>query len=262
MQTQLIDTPATSPSEGLLSPDPVFDPTSDGKPLAETGVHLDEIVRLIAILRRRYAAQPDVHVGGDLLLYWAEGDPSACVAPDVFVAPGVPRKPPLRSYKLWEQGVPPSVVSEVTSHATRRDDRGRERAPCRQLGAPENFIDAPLGAWARPGLRGYQLRAGRFVRLRPRRDGSLPSRELRLRLRLVDGLLQLFDVATGERLKSDLQHPRAGTPVGAKLSELGTCGGEDQRSSSGAGDEVLDGGAVGPREPVVGVDGARDPVER
>ena len=65
-------------------------PTRDGKPIAETQVHRDAIIDTIQMLEDRYADRPDVHVGGNLLLYYEEGNPRKRLAPDVFVVFGVP----------------------------------------------------------------------------------------------------------------------------------------------------------------------------
>jgi hypothetical protein len=45
-------------------------PTSDGKPMAETEVHRDLMVDLIGTLRDAFAADPQVFVSGDLLLFY------------------------------------------------------------------------------------------------------------------------------------------------------------------------------------------------
>ncbi len=59
-------------------------PESDGRPLGETDLHRNWIVRIIDILQQRYRGQ-HVYVTGDLLLYYKEGDPTKYVVPDVFV---------------------------------------------------------------------------------------------------------------------------------------------------------------------------------
>src|SRR3712207_6523600 len=108
--------------------------------MAETETHAAEIIRLILTLRDRYADQPDVYVWGDLLLYYEEGNPRASVAPDVFVALGASREPQRRIYKLWEEGVPPTFVIEVTSPSTRRDDLGRKRELYARMGVAEYLL--------------------------------------------------------------------------------------------------------------------------
>ena len=96
----------------------VYYPESDGKPMAESDLHRDEMVRAIQTLQDAYAGRPDVYVSGNLLLYYEEGNPRASVAPDVMVVFGVPKLPLRRVYKLWEEGAAPSVVIEITSPST------------------------------------------------------------------------------------------------------------------------------------------------
>lgn len=103
-------------------------PEADGKPIGETETHILELMRLLQTLRDAFAAAPDVYVGGDLLLYYIEGNPRRFVVPDIFVAVGASKLPPRRIYRLWEEGVPPSFVLEVTSPSTRRTDQVEKRA--------------------------------------------------------------------------------------------------------------------------------------
>jgi hypothetical protein len=56
-------------------------PTSNGKPIAETDVHRDDMVDLIETLKRYYQAEPRVYVSGNLLLYYVEGDKRRHVSP-------------------------------------------------------------------------------------------------------------------------------------------------------------------------------------
>jgi hypothetical protein len=55
-----------------------------------------------------------------------EGNLSAVVVPDVFVALGVEQRQ-RRIYKLWEEGVSPTFVIEVSSRSTRLEDQGTKR---------------------------------------------------------------------------------------------------------------------------------------
>src|SRR4029453_1070768 len=71
-----------------LRPTPVHYPESDGKPMAETDIHLDLMFDLIASPAYHFRDARDVYVSGNLLLYYEEGNPGASVAPDVFVLPG------------------------------------------------------------------------------------------------------------------------------------------------------------------------------
>src|SRR5215213_6566442 len=78
-----------SPMAAIPLKHEVHYPESDGRPMGETDQHITEIMELILLLRERYRHAADVYVGGDMLLYYMEGDPSRCVCPDVFVTFGI-----------------------------------------------------------------------------------------------------------------------------------------------------------------------------
>ena len=179
---------------------PVVYPESDGKPMAESEVHIDELIRLIQTLRDAFADRADVYVVGDLLLYYEEGNPRASVAPDVMVVKGVPKLPRRRIYKLWEEGAPPAVVIEVTSRSTRREDVTKKWQLYTRLGVREYFLYDPLGEYLRPALQGFRLVAGEYVPMETDAEGALLSDELGMRLLLQDGRLRLFDRQTGAPL--------------------------------------------------------------
>jgi Uma2 family endonuclease len=181
------------------APRPVRYPESDGKPMGETETHIREIMRLIRTLDLRFADRDDVYVGGDLLVYYEEGNPRAVVVPDVFVAVGAPKGPERRIWKLWEERVPPTLVIEVTSPSTRREDLGRKRTLYARLGVPEYVLYDPLGEYLRPALQGFRLARVAFEPMAVERE-SLVSEALGLRLTLVDGHLQFIDRETGARL--------------------------------------------------------------
>ncbi|HEV2946469.1 MAG TPA: hypothetical protein VGX70_03780, partial [Gemmataceae bacterium] len=52
--------------------------------MAESDLHRDWMVRIIELLVAHFAGQK-VYVSGNLLIYYVEGDPRKCVAPDAFV---------------------------------------------------------------------------------------------------------------------------------------------------------------------------------
>ena len=70
----------------------IFYPETDGKPMAETDRHRKLILELTEALERFYAEDSEIYVTGDLFLYYLEGVPQECVAPDVMVCFGVPKK--------------------------------------------------------------------------------------------------------------------------------------------------------------------------
>jgi Uma2 family endonuclease len=178
-----------------------FYPSSDGRPMAESDLHMEEMFYLIQALRDRYQDMPDVYVAGDLLLYYVRGDRKACLAPDVFVVKGVPKRRRL-SYLLWKEGQAPCFVIEVTSKSTRNEDIEKKRDRYEQMGVEEYFLHDPLGEYLNPPLQGYRLKDGRYRRISHEPDGSLVSWTTGLRLRREGEHLRLVDLATGTPLPS------------------------------------------------------------
>ena len=174
-------------------------PESDGKPMGETDVHIDALIYLREALRDHFRDDPQMYVAGNMLLYYEEGNPAACVAPDVFVVQGVP-KGERRTYRLWEEHQPPAVVFEITSRGSRLEDLGTKRVIYATLGVREYFLYDPLGEYLRPSLQGYRLQEGEYQRLPPEGQGRLTSQALGLELRVEEGRLRLVNPETGERL--------------------------------------------------------------
>jgi Uma2 family endonuclease len=174
-------------------------PESDGLPMAESDLHRDVMIDLIHALKGRYANEPEVYVAGNLLLYYAKGNPRASIAPDVFMVRGVP-KGRRRTYLLWKEGRAPSFVIEVTSESTRSEDLGKKKDCYERLGVEEYFLFDPADEYLRPRLQGYRLTGDRYQRISEGAVGSLSSRVTGLLLRPEGANLRLADAATGERL--------------------------------------------------------------
>ncbi|MEA2564769.1 MAG: hypothetical protein QOH06_6273 [Acidobacteriota bacterium] len=177
-------------------------PESDGRPMGETEIHAQVLEDLRFALVRRYAGVPDVYVWGNLFLYYREGDPKACVAPDIFLIKGVGKRTDNRRriYKLWEEGGQvPSLVIELTSESTRDEDVEKKKL-YERLGVEEYFLFDPFGEYVRPRLQGFRLEGGRYQPLPQRVDGSLESRTTGLILKPEGSRLRFRDKETGEDL--------------------------------------------------------------
>jgi Uma2 family endonuclease len=180
----------------------IFYPESDGEPMAESELHMLEMMYVIEALRERFEEAPDVYVGGDLFLYFERGRRDAVVAPDAFVVQGVPKLPARRKYLLWEEGKAPCFVLEVTSDTTQKKDLGDKKSTYQRLGVDEYFLFDPLGDYLKPRLQGYRLGTGaRYRAVTPEPDGSLASTTLGLTFR-PEGThhIRLIHTATGEPL--------------------------------------------------------------
>jgi Uma2 family endonuclease len=222
------------------TPTQIHYPESDGKPMGETDVHIDALIYLREALRDYFRDDPQMYVAGNMLLYYEEGNPAACVAPDVFVVQGV-AKGERRTYRLWEEGQSPAVVFEITSRGSRLEDLGTKRAVYAMLGVREYFLYDPLGEYLRPSLQGYRLQEGEYQRIPPGGEGKLVSQALGLELRLEDGRLRVFNPTTGERLLTpaealvarrvaDARAARAEAELERLQAELARLRGETQTS--------------------------------
>jgi Uma2 family endonuclease len=190
-----------SKTPGGHEPRPVHYPESDGKPMAESDLHRKEMTRLIETLDNFFADRPDIYVSGNLLLYYEEGNPRASAAPDVFVVRGVPKRDrPI--YKLWEEGVAPAVVIEVTSPTTRREDLAKKRTLYARLGVAEYYLYDPLAEYLDPPFQGYRLDGADYRAMATDATGALTSEALGLRLLLVEGRLRLFERQSGAPARS------------------------------------------------------------
>ena len=175
-------------------------PTGDGRPMAETKFHFDDLVNSVQMLEDYYGGQPNVLVGGNLLLCYEEGDRRKHVAPDVFVALDVPKEPARENYLVWKEGKAPDFIAEITSKSTRKEDQKKKLAIYRDiLKVSEYFLFDPTEDYLDPPLQGFRLAGGDYVRIEPV-EGRLPSAVLGLHLERDGTKLRLFDPASGRWL--------------------------------------------------------------
>ncbi len=169
---------------------PIY-PESDGKPMAETDTHANLLMNLRLSLDNYFRDDSNVYVSGNLLVYYVEGNPSKCVAPDVFVVRGA-QKGQRRIYKLWEESVVPQIVIELTSRKTWKEDLQIKWRLYEELGVQEYFIFDPEYDYLDDPLVGYKLENGKYVELEIK-DGRAKSEVLGLELVNTGETLRLFD---------------------------------------------------------------------
>jgi hypothetical protein len=82
-----------------------------------------EITLLLVPLVKRWLALSGkrAFVGSDTFFYWKQFDPSECVAPDVYVLPGVSLTPRVGAWKVWETGKVPTFALEIVSTDVDKD---------------------------------------------------------------------------------------------------------------------------------------------
>ncbi|HEY8461317.1 MAG TPA: Uma2 family endonuclease [Blastocatellia bacterium] len=204
----------TSPVQDIS---PLY-PESDGKPMAETDVHRQLLSDLVFTLETFFQKQPDVYVSGNLLIYYVEGNPKKRIAPDVFVARGI-KKRRRRIYKLWEEGVAPQVVIELTSRQTWREDLQEKWRLYEQLGVEEYFIFDPEYDYLDDPLVGYRLKDGKY-KIMNARDRRLRSKVLGLELVDTGETLRLFDPGSGRFLPNMEESANAQQRLSELESEL------------------------------------------
>jgi hypothetical protein len=138
---------------------------------------------------------PDRYVGGNLCIYWEQGNRRRYIAPDLFVAHGLPAVPRPRVYLLWEDP-PVSFVLEVISRETAAmvaKNRGiyRRHLQVREV-LEVNAVRHQVQLW-RLGPAGYEAVA-------PEASGRLCSQELELEFNLDENDFLWIYTPTGDRL--------------------------------------------------------------
>jgi Uma2 family endonuclease len=172
-------------------------PTSDGRAL-DGDLYRGLMAALIETLEEWFAADPDVYVSGNLLLFYEKGDKRRHVAPDVFVVRGV-LKGPRPNYLMWEEKTP-DVVIELTSKTTRKEDSDKKwKLYEGKLRVKEYFLFDPTEDYLRPSLQGFRRVRGKFKGI-SLVDGRMPSEFLGLHLERDGDQLRLWNPGTGDRV--------------------------------------------------------------
>ena len=176
---------------------PDFYPSSDGEPMAETGIHVMTILLLYQALEDFFRKKPDVYFAANQYWYWEEGNPKSRRSPNVMVVPGIGNR--LRdSLMSWrEGGAVPAIVFEITSRGTWKEDLHDKLSIYERLGVREYFIFDPIDRCINPRLQGFRLHRKKYRRIRPSADKSLAS-QFGFHVRTDRTALRLIDDATGE----------------------------------------------------------------
>ena len=166
-------------------------PESDGEPMAETPKHLQAMTDCMDVLRSYFRRFTDVYIGGNMFLYYEEGNPRKSISPDVFMVRGVSKKE-IRTYKTWEQPPTLDFVLEVASPSTYTKDFNekmeiyakilRVKAYC--IYDPYHEID--------PYFVGFRLVGEAYEEI-PFVNGRIPLEVLGLELGEHEGVLRLYD---------------------------------------------------------------------
>jgi Uma2 family endonuclease len=150
--------PKFMPLRAYSAYDPMLYPDSDEQPVADNDQQYQVMVDTRFALQHKFHDQ-DVYVGANLLIYFQEGDPTKSIAPDVFVALGVPRGR-RRTFLIWLEGQSPNVVFEIASSRTWKADLTWKKGLYLGLGIEEYVLFDPTGEYFQPPLQGFQLQEG------------------------------------------------------------------------------------------------------
>ena len=178
-------------------------PETDGKPLPDGEYQAPLYIEIVGTLQTHFSNRPDVHVNGNTMFYYEEGNPRRVISPDCYVAFNVDIDRIFRNntYLLWEMGKPPDFVLEIGSPSTRRNDLGPKRDLYARLGIGEYWrFDGTGGDFYREPLVGEYLQDGEYRRfeLHHELDGTVwgHSPTLSLDLCWVNGRFRYYNPAT------------------------------------------------------------------
>src|SRR5580765_413986 len=134
-------------------------PSGDGKPMAETPVHVVAIMLLFQALEDFVADKIDIYVAANMFWYYQKGNPKARRAPDVMVIKGVGRRERKSFFSWMENGAIPNVIVEVVSPKKKRSDLKVKPPLYAKLGVREYFCFDPTAMPPTPALRGWRVNA-------------------------------------------------------------------------------------------------------
>ncbi|MFB8789128.1 MAG: Uma2 family endonuclease [Potamolinea sp.] len=172
---------------------PIFYPSADGTPVAETYDHLYALLTTLEVLKQ-YLADRQATVLANQFLYYAQGFPKLRTAPDVMVIFDVAFGG-RDNYKIWEEGQVPVVIFEMTSKSTQDHDKSFKKTLYEQLGVQEYWLFDPKGEWIEEKLQGYRLRGETYELITDSR-----SEPLQLRLAVEGKLIGFYREDSGQKL--------------------------------------------------------------
>ncbi len=156
-------------------------PCEDDEPMPATEFHGLQINIFFDQLFRYFRINDYVHIGNDNFIYYAEGDITKVVAPDIFVVFGVKKYPLRRSFYTWSEGAVPVAVFEFLSDATADQDRHEKvRVYLIEMGVQEFFIHQPEMDKPAEFFGWRRSASGNIVEMEPDVEGGLFSEALNL----------------------------------------------------------------------------------
>ena len=183
-------------------------PESDGKPMADTDLHIHWLTRISDIFKTHFAENTEVYISGNIMMYDIEGPMRTAVSPDILVAFGLGRKF-RRTYKVWEEGKPPDFVMEFSSNRTYRNDLDEKMTHYARMKIPEYFLYDPDRRYLPSPLMGFRLVEGAYVEIFPNIEGGIHSEILALDFHLLADGLGIYDPRAQEWLQTRAEKAEA-----------------------------------------------------
>jgi Uma2 family endonuclease len=149
----------------------------------------------------RYLLEPEGHyVSKDRWLRMDPDKEADKLLPDLLIARDLlERQWNVNEYLPWEVGKAPEVLGEFLSPSSEKADQGEKPERYGKLGVQEYFLFDPDGTYGVPRVQGWALRRdGRRETLPRAADGSIASRLVPVRFRLVNDHIGVIDTRTGQ----------------------------------------------------------------
>lgn len=178
----------------------IYYPESDGKPMAETDVHREQMNYLIETLKIHFQSQTNVYVSGNIMFYYEEGNARKVFSPDVMICFGVSGEI-RRTFKLWEEKQFPQVVFEISSRGTWGEDLNKKWLLFQQFGVKEYYIFDPEYDYLPEPLVAYRLKRGELKQVLIK-NNRIYSEEIGLEIVDTGEGLRLFDRKTNSFMRT------------------------------------------------------------
>ena len=179
-------------------------PESDGKPMADTDLHIKWILWTRQVLEWCFEQRPDVYISGNIMMYDIEGPLRTAVSPDILVAFGIGKKE-RRTYKVWEEGKAPDFVMEFSSKRTYQNDLDGKVSHYASMGIPEYFLYDVDRRYLPSPLMGFRLVEDTYMQVSSTVDEGLHSEVLNLNFHLLDDGFGLFDPIAKQWLQTSAE---------------------------------------------------------
>ncbi len=204
-----------------LTPEEARHP-KEGYVMPERTEHDSICSDLCDMFRAKFADKSDVAVFRNLVFIWSHAEVGD-YAPDVAIVRNVREREANRTqFSVAEEGTRPSLVIEVVSRTSRKDDRVNKVKDYAQVGVQEYvYIDKLTRrketVWE---LVGYRFSNGVTTPMLPDEDGALYLESVNMRIGIENGHVWLEDGETGQDILTSLQVRQALRQAEATIAEL------------------------------------------